>query len=800
MLRHLRFLLRHQRAITKRPYSTSTAIAEQSTRDDFNLNERTRERGQRLFYHDTVRSNTRYNSSKIVIQPTIRHLIVRLRGGDNSQLITLGSSLKDGLRPQDVLEPIVFHIMLTLEDLKSSTTYSAQMKEQLQQMQQTIDSRFINAKEASSLEREVDVEMFLRDAGAPVLPRDNELVDSLRQCLISFLAISKSLSLQRYPSKQRKRLLQEGMVKPKYTVKDDLVPWILSLSATSVSKSCEVITNVSNIPAFVTSNILLRSPTSSNEFYLQLDIWTTFQSEIMKSYFKKPSYLVDIIENLLFFGVLYDASKTPDIFTTTLEFMSTNEADQINFKFLSPKLINLWIWRVVFNYFRSVLHSHHRDSSQIIKTQEILVSLLSHKKIVGEDTNPHIHLNLEGHMGIVLAIRYISAKKAENLFNIADVKFLRNHNLHSISKQESSPYLCTKIVLLATAEELVHNFNTAILEYPHKSFLWLALIKKLIEFDLLTTTRSMKILNQLVEQTDRIIITKDIIQHLLIPIQTLDDINMIITNLLHERKPSVSPLFGSLSNYIFPKYLSILYKNPDTTSPVNFLDVWPRNETVPVPVGQLTNVEVARYMYEHCTQRKTSNIVGIMLNGEAKCQPDKVYDLYKQAFGHKTMPDESSLVALLTASMRTTNSKEKSSYLMWGELYAPQVSIGEFKKHVARDTSPVSDLDSANIYPSAKLWQLYIIVLDKYDYTAELADIIHWWESLHYKPNAKTLLMLLASLPEQFGERYIQHNEKVNQDHQAVSPTKTANVNNWPWPTLSELRDYREHKRLFQFT
>lgn len=800
MLRHIRFLLRHQRAIPRRPYGTSTVIAEESTRDDFNLNERTRERGQRLFYHDTIRSNTRYNSSKIVIQPTIRHLIVRLRGGDRSEPIILSSGLKDGVRPQDVLEPIVFHIMLILEDLKTGTTYAALMREQLQQMEQTIDSRFNNAGDASSLEKEVDVETFLRHARAPVPPRDDELVVSLQQCLIRFLAISKSLSLQKYPSKQRKRLLQEGIIMPKYTVKDDLLPWILSLSATSISKSCEVITNVSNIPAFVTSNILLRSPTSANELYLQLDIWTTFQSEILRAYFKKPSYLVDIIENLLFFGVLYDASKTPDIFTATLGFMSTKEADQINFKFLSPKLINLWIWKVVFNYFRSVQHSHHRDSSKIIKTQEILVSFLSHKKIVGADTNPHTHLNLEGHMGIVLAIKYISVKKAEKLFNIADVKFLRNQNLHSISKQESSPYLCTKIMLLKTPEELVHNFNTAILEYPNKSFLWLALIKKLIEFDLLTTTRSLKILNQLVEQTDRIIITKDIVQHLLIPIQSLEDINLIITNLLHERNPSESPLFSSLSNYIFPKYLSILYKNPDTISPVSYLDVWPRNEAVSVPVGPLSNIEVARYMFKHCSQRKTSNVVGIMLNGEARYQPDHVYSLYKQSFDQRTMPDESSLVALLTASMKTTNPRDKSSCLMWGDLYAPQVSIGEFKKHVARDSGPLSDLDSANIYPSAKLWQAYINVLAKYDYTAELADIIHWWELLHYKPNGKTLLMLLASLPEQFGERYIQHNEKVNQDHRAVSPTKTANVNDWPWPTLGELRDYRKHKRLFQFT
>lgn len=789
MLRHTRFLLRQERAMPKRWYAT------QPETEQFDLQERTRERGQRLFYHDTIRSSSRYNSSKIVIQPTIRHLLVKLLD-KNHHSVNLANGLKSDLRPEDTLEPLMFHILLVLQTLSSGLTESSQLKEQLQHIQQAINVR--QFPQHDLIEKEVqaqvndDIECLLNLTGTPIPPLEDEIVTVLRECVVSFAIVSRLITIHRIPSKQRKRLLNQGLpISPQYSVRNDLIPWILSLSATSISKSCEAITNLTNIPPFVTSNILLRSPTSANELYLQLDIWSTFQGDILKAYFKKPTYLVDIIENLLFYSVLYDCSKTPEIFTTTLEFMATNEANQINFKFLSPKLINRLIWQVVFNYFRSVLSSHHHDSSNIIQTQEILVSFLSHRRIVGEDTDCHKHLDLEGHMGIVLAIKYLSPAKSEKLFDIADQKFIRNQNLHNIPKQELSQYLCTKIVLLKTAEELVHNFNTAVLEYPNKSFLWLALIKKLIEFDLLTTARSMKILDQLVAQTDTILITKDIIQHLLVPIQSLDDINRVITTLLHERGPSKSPLFSSLSSYIFPKYLSILYKYPDTISPVNFLDVWPRKGEVPVP-SELPNVEVARYMFKHCVQRKTSNLVGIMLNGEAKYDPQNVYSLYNAEFDGPSMPDELCLVALLTASMRTD--PVTKTYIMWGNYYAPQVSIREFKKHVAAKSKQVQDLDSANIFPSARLWQAYIGVLAKFDYTGELADIIQWWEGLHYKPNAKTLLMLLGSLPEQFGDRYILHNEKVNHDRHAAA---AVNVNDWPWPAIEELRAYRKHKRLF---
>ena len=384
-------------------------------------------------------------------------------------------------------------------------------------------------------------------------------------------------------------------------------------------------------------------------------------------------------------------------------------------------------------------------------------------------------------------------------------------------------YHFTRIFLSITPEELLHNFNNGASDYFQSATLWLGFIRKLNEFGLLDEKRSKKILLELVNNKERILITKDIILILLQPIKTLDDIDEFISILQKKSssKEKDSLLAMAHSSSILPKYLTILYRNvhlgnrphPEVKYPWDkYKKLHPittiKDQESPQNFRNFSSIlSYARYLYDTGFKKKTSKIVGIMLNGETNVQPENLYELYKLELFDKNNfnPDESCLAALIKAAMKQVDGNDKASCIMWGDMYAPQVAIHEFKQHVMTKAFD-KDLGKADndpgIYPQDDLWQRYIHLLAKYDYISELSTIIQWWESLNFRPNYLTLLMLLGSLPTEYGSRYIKHVEKVREDsakstyaHLGEDPkSKAQNYLDWSWPSLEELERFKLKK------
>lgn len=168
-------------------------------------------------------------------------------------------------------------------------------------------------------------------------------------------------------------------------------------------------------------------------------------------------------------------------------------------------------------------------------------------------------------------------------------------------------------------------------------------------------------------------------------------------------------------------------------------------------------------------KRKTVGNVGVMLAGESTYQAENLYELYQEELGMKS-PDENCLVALIKAATKKYLDERR---LWWNNFHASQIAVYEFKMNVSETH------DDTKIMPSNKTWQLYVTLLRDCDYTAELSEILRWWEQLHFVPERDTLLMLLKALPLPFAQRHIKHWRSV--------PDSSSSLKDWPWPSEEEL-------------
>lgn len=786
--------------------------------------DRTMDKPHRSFYRSLDRERILYKKKYVVIEPSIKYLLVKLqkeREGKIHEMQLSGQVLPNPFKMQNLLEPIIYHTTLSLlyilDDRCLDSTYlQSQYANQVEHLTiilkkiVTSKTTILNYEQIKSqIEEQSGIllevmasKVISKFAGTDIPDNTNSVfIKPLQMALLCFLALSKRA------------------YKQQYSIERDLVPWMHSIMAPSVSVSCESLRSLSKIPPCITSDILLRTPMSKNEYYLQADIWLDFMKDIGAAYHKRIKHLKLCINNLIFYGIQYDSHKLPELIFSSLHFF-TNTTKGYQFLLVTQEFLNGIIWKLVFDYLRSSITYKPNIMANIIKTQEVVVQFLS--KVGDKREKVHSKLNIEGNMGIVLAINNISQEKSEKLFKIAEKKLMHLDSHHSNSKSMVA-YHFTRIFLSITPEELLHNFNNGASDYFQSATLWLGFIRKLNEFGLLDEKRSKKILLELVNNKERILITKDIILILLQPIKTLDDIDEFISILQKKSgsKEKDSLLAMAHSSSILPKYLTILYRNvhlrnrphPEVKYPWDkYKKLHPittiKDQESPQNFRNFSSIlSYARYLYDTGFKKKTSKIVGIMLNGETNVQPENLYELYKLELFDKNNfnPDESCLAALIKAAMKQVDGNDKASCIMWGDMYAPQVAIHEFKQHVMTKAFD-KDLGKADndpgIYPQDDLWQRYIHLLAKYDYISELSTIIQWWESLNFRPNYLTLLMLLGSLPTEYGSRYIKHVEKVREDsakstyaHLGEDPkSKAQNYLDWSWPSLDELERFKLKK------
>lgn len=577
----------------------------------------------------------------------------------------------------------------------------------------------------------------------------------------------------------------------------EFTPWIRSFIAPNVTGACMALTNLSDIPSCVVADILLRTPLTPQELHLQLDLWQQNMALISKAYYHRSAYVRKIIRNLLFYTIHHDMTLLANLVHTTLSFLTSKRLGYA-FNVLTDLYINSVIYEMA-TY--SLQHGYdggvnsdaiystqssdgsticHRgtdigsEAKHVIKAQKYLAKYLVKKNAISQ----------KGYLGIVLMVTEEDQEQANKLFGIAQ----KNYPEHSCE------YHYTNIHVSQSPELLFQSFNTATLQYPNSASLWYIFVRKLVKFDLLTEARSHKLLSELLQRKDNILISKDLILLLLGPIDTISGMEKFIASLKD------AELLMMFYNSIIKKYMVLLFKHS--------LERSVRKPFMELLLRSSSNIECARFLYSQNTW-KTTSCVGVMLNGEVDHQPENLYKLYRQELvllsklrGHgpskeatkeqslledlefdpfcsplsdlPVYPSEGCLVALLRGSMRA----KSESLLIWGNLHALQVAVHEFKKYVCSD----SDMsNSPCLFPSNKLWRVYLYALIHAGYMMELADVIRWWVAINFVPEKTTLVILLLALPQEAAERYIQH--------AAAVPSSTNMA--WPWPTIEQVAQMR---------
>lgn len=689
----------------------------------------------RKIVHSLQRDITKYNKSKIVIEPTIQHFFVHSHLASTS--LSQGTNVKisknvipQPFKPSKLLEPILFHILCLFNDpnptIKDNIVTIARKLNAPKDLEDV--SKLCRDKYGIDLDHvtEAVIQSFS-------LPEDT---NSLKIALWCFFRVSRIANTE-------------------YT-ENDLIQWMKSVTSENVTQACSSLTNLIDIPGFISGDILLRTPMSKDELQLQLDLWRTFMKAIRAEYHHKVSHLRTIFNNLVFYTTHLDVNQLPLLIDDTCKVYFDTKSSH-HTKLLDSNYIDQLMWSLPFDYIESPMVKSSDEILLIVKGQEILS-----RYVKAKDGTPN--LSLTGHMGVVLAISYISKEKAKSLFNISrDKHFSRRHKL---ARKEMMTFHFVRVLLSETPDELLHAFNEAAIDSKHNSTLWLGFIKKLISFELLTPERSEQVLVKLLEISHELLITKNIVLHLLIPLTTPAQLSSFVLVFASNQ------VFIRFRSILVEKYMNVLYNNLNSPVDQEMVTKLFNNKSV----GE-DSLSVARTIYHHHINRKTAVTIGRMMNGEVKVQPENIYPIYKQELSkYQVLADESCLMALLKASLKLSTT---DTSFVWQDMYPPQIAVHEFKIHVNRP----------HFRPSNELWQMYIRVLLKFGYISQLSEIMEWWQNLHFTPNHYTLLSLLKALPLEFSHRHISHIAKVKREAHAPQYPAIGSQGNidWPWPTLEDL-------------
>jgi len=745
--------------------------------DEVFINHRSTDRTHRQLVNSLSSYKQKPKNERVVIEPTIRHLLVKFQKEfhDKRTIIEIHNTFPTPFKTTKLLEPVIFHIIISLHHIINSRRLGNLSSQELSQTDYL--TKFLHKLKPGHLigkiRTQIGFDCDVKDLATSILSKLNAensraSTETLELGLICFL------------------VLNQTKFRNQYSVETDLIPWIRAILSKDVTSSCELLMGLTNIPACILSDIILRSPVSKVEYHLQLEMWNQFIKPISETYIEKVSHLKACINNLIYYGVRFDTDALKELITDTFNFLMDPRSG-IKIEALETSYINEILWNLaLMTVFQPVTITKIQNTN-IINSQEILVGFLSKQK--DNTTKAFEKLSLKAYMGIAIAIRPTSQQKSEQLMNMAEKRFFSGRI--SVENKDMVAYNIAKTYLANSPEALVHTFNSAAKSYSHSSVLWLAFVQRLKQFGLLNENRSIKVLKELLKIRNEVMITKDIMNVLIWPHKGLKSLDRFIQTIAGTDEK----LLASHSETILPKYITMLYINHNSKTLSENYYLWDRNLDKISKLdlwtykGFPTVAKYAKYLYDTQFRKKSANIIGIMLQGEAIADPTNVYDLYKSELSRNNVPpNRECLVGLLRASFKTN---DDNACIVWGDLYAPQVAVHEFKKHVVGAFN-----EDGFIYATDSLWQIYIQMLAKYGYVSELAEIIQWWEHIKFTPHYETLLHLMAALPSEYGQRYIEHFNKVKIDSDKFHPKSQQD---WNWPTLEELESFKKNDKRFRY-
>ncbi|CAN3363181.1 hypothetical protein DICA3_E07074 [Diutina catenulata] len=537
--------------------------------------------------------------------------------------------------------------------------------------------------------------------------------------------------------------------------------FVTSITGKTVTEACHALAQLTEIPGFVLCDILARTPLSADEFEMQIDIWTRYADVIVA---ELPQERVRAaVNNLVYYGTGFwelDSREFLGFITFTIDALTGkfNQLDNGAFQAISPvytaqQAVNGLMWETVVSFYSRFLH-HRRQSGALVAVFEAMVQKLP---------SPGTDLTLEGLASIVVAVYSQSPTKAQSIWARHPQYLPDPSRIVSV----------VNLFICSSPESLMDCFNQLIGSGKSSSLLWLVFIRKLDELGLLTEQRSLLVVEQLAKHHDDTLITKNIVLATLRPVKSYRGF-VRYCHCLDQHQ--LVPQFESV---LVPRLLSYLYhhrKNPGP--PERF--AWDPEQWDGGYKGFESAVDYARWLYRRLPV-KTMSAVGEYLQGESYVAPERVYELYCSEIRVGMTPNALCLSALIRSASK--HPYEWSARPDQTPLYAPQIAVYEFKRHVA----------SARV--SQPIWQRYIALLAQYNYTDELASVIQWWERLKFVPNPRTLLVLLQNLPQEHAFRLIDHYNKVKRDSEKVPPPKRTpnDTLHWPWPSKLSLQESTSH-------
>ncbi|ANB15538.1 hypothetical protein AWJ20_3166 [Sugiyamaella lignohabitans] len=187
-------------------------------------------------------------------------------------------------------------------------------------------------------------------------------------------------------------------------------------------------------------------------------------------------------------------------------------------------------------------------------------------------------------------------------------------------------------------------------------------------------------------------------------------------------------------------------------------------------VRKFEDLNKVRYFLSNF-QRRSFEIYDELLAGEAMYDKEKFWDTYTLFRNDGYDPKVSTLTSLCRAAADVT--------ITWGELFAVQRAVVEFKTWVRGAASDGSDKgDVLKLYPTAELFHRYIIMIGRANYDQELVEVLPWMERIQFKPNKICLCALITYSPN--GKHLFAHGQKVGGE----------------WPTQYEVDQYAHYSKL----
>lgn len=513
---------------------------------------------------------------------------------------------------------------------------------------------------------------------------------------------------------------------------DDLVTWLESCSAPSITSSVSLVTE--NTPAFVLFDILLRSPTFKEQFLVQLELWTHNINYLTNQMRKDPNIIKAMLDNLTYYAVMFEPHSLTNIYQTTLGFSSNvNLRIQLGEAFFNDVIWNLAVYS---------LRYPRIDPHGIANAQELLMSQI--RNIEGRS------LSIKGYLGIAIVMSRISYTKGVQIFRIAEKRFSKETS----SKKDTLAYYLTKIHFAKSTTEAVNTFKVASNQFDYSSNLWVFFIRKLKYMNVMDKKRAELLFKQICDS--KVKVTSDIVFELLPFVEELD---------------VVEKMFHCVSKYTQAAVVSTF-----RVRYMQLLKGWKlqKLDTLKLPWEKRDKEHKVIFdsvkdciTHIYTTSSKSMQLIVTYLDYVSSQDTVEFFELYQEEVLDKDhLPNAACLKLILDTAKRAENVQVRDN------LFAPQLAIREFQRNVQANAK------SLGIFPRDDLWVLYILLLAEFDYISELSKIIKWWIDLHFKPKKSTILCLLAALPEEFALRHIRH-------HQVAKLKK-----DWDWPTTREFKRY----------